>query len=286
MSPMIKYLIKFLKEDFPKMEKPYNTSGALKGIFNIINKTCEVRGTKAIVKYFPHHVEDLENLVELISNINLQTHEWYCYYVLFLWLSMVVIVPFDLDTIDSKQEGEETLLDKIINVSEGFLNSAGKNKEVASQVIAKLVTRPDVIKLGYLDSFIEKMKAQYVENINDSSKIMLLTGTLQVLCDIFKTGQRGELKSRVETVFDTFIKTKSKTKFIQSSSMLRKQRVKLAHKLGLIFLKPKVASWRYQMGSKSLLKNLDKEAKEETKEEPEVDSGFNYEEKEEDLDSD
>ncbi|CAI2368352.1 unnamed protein product [Moneuplotes crassus] len=282
-SPIINYMVSFLREDFGALEKPYNISQTFKMLLNILYKTCEVRGTKTVLKYFPHSVEDLENLVEFIANINLQNWEWYVHYILFMWLSMVVIVPFDLETIDSKKEGDETLLDKIINFSEGFLNQAGKNKEISSQVVAKLLTRPDVIKLGYLDSFIEKMKTQYIENINNPTKIMQLVGCLQVLCDIFKTGQRSDLFSRVETVFDTFIKTESEQNFIQSSSMLKKQRVKFAHKLGLIFLKPRVASWRYQMDSKSLLKNLDSESKNE--EAP--DTGFNYEENEDDdMDSD
>ena len=36
------------------------------------------------------------------------------------------------------------------------------------------------------------------------------------------------------------------------STIMRKNRVKLAQRIGCIFLKPKVASWRYQMGSRTL----------------------------------
>lgn len=283
-NPMIDYMVTHLREDFEQMSKPYPVSYPYSMIMQILYKICEVRGTKNVLKYFPHAVEDLENLVEFIAEADVKSWQWQVHYILMMWLSMVVIVPFDLETIDSKKDGEDSLLDKIVKSSERFLNQAGKNKEIASKVVAKLLTRPDVIKLGYLDTFIEKMKAEYEANINDSSKIMSLAGSIQVLCDIFKTGQRSDLKSRVETVFDTFIKKESETKFIQSSSLLKKERVKFAHKLGLIFLKPRDASWRYQMGSKSLLKNLESEGKGEDA----PDTGFNYEENEDDeeLDSD
>jgi len=279
---MITHLVAFLREDFPKLTKPYKFPGPMNFMISIVHKLTEVRGSKTVLKYLTHHVEDLENLVELISNLESSKDFWGIHYILLLWLSMVVIVPFDLDTIDSKKEGEESLLDKIMKFCEGFINSAGKNKDAASSVLAKLFTRPDVIKQGHLDAFIEKMKNQYTENLNDSTKILILSGTLHIMCDIFSTGQRKELYSRVETVFDTFIKSESETKYIQSSSMIRQYRVKFAHKLGLIYLKPRVASWRYQMGSKSLLKNLENQ----TEEEKVADSGFNYDENEDDIDSD
>jgi len=111
-----------------------------------------------------------------------------------------------------------------------------------------------------------------------------------VLCEIFKTGQRDDLKSRIDTVFDTFIKTKSTSEFVESSSMLKKLRVKFAHRLGLIYLKPRVAAWRYQMGSRSLLKNLESHSKSESElkeqTEPEKDTGFKYEDNDGDMDSD
>jgi hypothetical protein len=127
------------------------------------------------------------------------------------------------------------------------------------------------------------MKQRYEENINDSTKIFVLTGILHVLCDIFKTGQREDLHSRIDDVFETFVKTKSTSEFVESSSMLKKLRVKFAHNLGLIYLKPRIASWRYKMGSRSLMQNL--------KEAPKVpepqDADIDYEdEEEEDIDSD
>jgi tubulin-specific chaperone D len=280
LSPMISYLQKYLRERVKGSNPPYQISTNLKNIFDIVYNMSKVRGMKTVIKFFPHDVEDLEILVDFIINIQLSSSEWYVHYVLLLWLSMVVIVPFDLETIDSKMEGEESLLTKIINFCENFLKSTGVNREASCKVIAKILTRPDVIKEGHLDAFIEEMKTRYHENINNSTKIFILTGILQVLCEIFKTGQRDDLKIRIEAVFDTFVKTKSTSDFVESSSMLKKLRVKFVHKLGLIYLKPRVASWRYKMGSRSLLENL----KLLPKESEEHDTGFNYDENEEDDD--
>jgi len=58
----------------------------------------------------------LEKLVEFLEGVQTSSHAWYIEYDLLCWLSMVVIVPFDLETIDSKKEGEKSLLDKILTL--------------------------------------------------------------------------------------------------------------------------------------------------------------------------
>ena len=43
---------------------------------------------------------------------------------------------------------------------------------------------------------------------------------------------------------------------MQKSAQIKKALVNLAQRIGCIFLKPKVAKWRYQRGSRSLASNL------------------------------
>ena len=86
------------------------------------------------------------------------------------------------------------------------------------------------------------MKSSYEENINDSTKIFILTGVLHVVTDILKAGQREQLLTRTAKVIDAFITTKSSSDLVESSSVLKKLRVKFANNLGLVYLKPKVAS--------------------------------------------
>lgn len=68
---------------------------------------------------------------------------------------------------------------------------------------------------------------------------------MQTLTEIFKIGHREDLLARVNTVFDPILKSEVKNKFMAKSTNLRKSRVKLAQRIGCIFLKPKVAKWRY-----------------------------------------
>jgi hypothetical protein len=62
--------------------------------------------------------------------------------------------------------------------------------------------------------------------------MFMVSGILLTLVEIFKTGHREDLIKRVDTVFDPILKTEVKNKFMNKSTILRKQRVKLAQRIG------------------------------------------------------
>ena len=76
--------------------------------------------------------------------------------MLSLWLSMIVIVPFDMKTIDSKKEGDsyEVLVKRIINIARVNMEDAGKIRDYTAVLLSKLLTRPDVVKSGETTQFL------------------------------------------------------------------------------------------------------------------------------------
>ena len=82
----------------------------MSNLFEIIYNLCSVRGHKTVVRFLPHEAADLEPCVELLwfQSQGLESNDQYwvpC--VLTLWLSMIIIVPFDLKTIDSNKAAED-----------------------------------------------------------------------------------------------------------------------------------------------------------------------------------
>ena len=75
--------------------------------------------------------------------------------MLVLWLSIIVLVPFDIETIDSKKleagATQEVLMKRIINICKSYISNAGKSREGTAILLAKLLTRPDVVKKGETD---------------------------------------------------------------------------------------------------------------------------------------
>ena len=70
-------------------------------------------------------------------------------------------------------------------------------------------------------------------------------GILQTLVEIFKIGHRDDFLSRIALVFTPVVESEITNKFMSKSSNIRKNKVKLAQRIGCIFLKPRVAAWRY-----------------------------------------
>ena len=222
-------------------------------LFEIIHSICKVRGFKTVVKFFPHEVADMEPVVEMLHFQ--ETDEWWIAYVLILWLSIIVLVPFDIDTIDSKKE-HEILVKRIINISKTHMSNSGKIREATAVLLSKLLTRPDVIRSGETDFFLNFLAVEYQQTKDNANQMFLVSGILQTLTETFKIGHREDMLKRVDTVFDPILKGEVKNKFMAKSTNLRMFKVKLAQRIGCIFLKPKVAKWRYQRGYRSLLENL------------------------------
>ena len=220
-------------------------------LYEIVNWMCKVRGYKTVIKFFPHEVADLEPVVALLGAQS-GSEEWWVSYILVLWLSIIVLVPFDLETIDSKHASQEVLTKRIINICKSYIANSGKIREGAAVLMAKLITRPDIFRSGETDLVLAFLAEQYELFKNDGTQMFLISGILQSLTEIFKTGHREDLLSRVDSVFDRVLRGEVDNKFMARSTNLRKSRVQLAQRIGCIFLKPKVVKWRYQRGFRSL----------------------------------
>lgn len=91
-------------------------------------------------KLFPHEIVDLEPLFEIYKTI--PANEWETKYILLLWLSMIVINPFDLTVVDPTNQ----LPRKMLEECKAQLSEPGKTRDSASLLISRLLTRPDMAK--------------------------------------------------------------------------------------------------------------------------------------------
>ncbi len=75
-----------------------------------------------------------------------------------------------------------------------------------------------------------------------------------MLCLIYKNGSRQVLLPtlpQTHIVFGLF-----DTTLVSSNALLRKLLIKLCQRIGLCYMRPRVAKWRYQRGFRSLAANL------------------------------
>lgn len=73
----------------------------LQDLMDLLCHLSKVTGYKQVIKYFPHEVSDLERVVFLLLWQRDLSGSWKTKYIFLLWLSVIILVPFDLETIDS-----------------------------------------------------------------------------------------------------------------------------------------------------------------------------------------
>ena len=90
------------------------------------------------------------------------------------------MVPFDLENIDSKKEGDtyEVLVKRIIDIGFDHVQSQTKLREFSSVLLGKILTRPDVIKGGHTAEFLKKVVKIYTESKEESVEINKVSGIL------------------------------------------------------------------------------------------------------------
>ncbi|GAB2210552.1 hypothetical protein Droror1_Dr00015820 [Drosera rotundifolia] len=245
----------------------------LKPISIIIYTLVTVCGYKAVVKFLPHQVSDLElavallekchdtNAVTSIREESMGEMEAKC--VMLLWLSILVLIPFDISSVDTSivqsdfgnGDGSETppLVLRVVGFCKDYLSSAGPMRSITSLLLAKFLTRPDMGKV--LASFVQwtqEILSSSPENLVDHFRLL---GAVETLAAIFKAGSRTVLLDLVPIVWDG-ASTLMKSHISSRSPLLRKYLVKFSQRIGLACLPHRSPSWCYKGRVTSLPANI------------------------------
>lgn len=221
---------------------------------------AKVRGYKTVVKFFPHEVRDLEPALDLLlaQGEPGDTTHWETKYVLLLWLSIIVRVPFDLASIDTLQGSGDggSLLDRIMSVAQSYLPQPAKTRDGAAVLVAQLLTRPDVEpQLARFTTWANEQLVRTASDADDGGNVYMVCGVFGALAGLFKSGERDRLRTQVvPRVFESVLATVDGA----TSTTQRKLAVKLIQRMGMTFLEPRNQRWRYTKSLTSLEKNLQK----------------------------
>ncbi|KAL8235656.1 hypothetical protein R6Q59_016737 [Mikania micrantha] len=243
----------------------------IKPLCIIIYTLVTVCGYKAVIRFFPHHVSDLEPAVCLLEKCHgttvgtalrqESTGEMETKCVILLWLSILVLVPFDISSVDTSivntgsvdANEPPPLVARILKISKEYLSSAGPMQTIAGLLLSKLLTRPDMRPA--FTSFIEWSHEVLSSATEDVMRHFRLLGAVESLAAIFKTGSRKSLLDIVHVVWNdasVLIKSTSAAR----SPLLRKNLIKLAQRMGLICLPHRPTTWRYVGKHSTLGENI------------------------------
>ncbi|GAB2272008.1 hypothetical protein Dimus_006833 [Dionaea muscipula] len=242
----------------------------------IVYTLVTVCGYKAVVKFLPHQVSDLELAVTLLEKCHHtsaatsiirqeSTGEMEAKCVTLLWLSILVLVPFDISSVDSSIAAQSICADdeppplvlRVLGFCKDYLSSAGPMRSITCLLLSRFLTRPDM--LNVFTSFIQWTQEVFSSSSNNVVDHFRLLGAVEALAAIFKTGSRKVLLDVVPVVWNGAL-TLMKSNMASRSPLLRKYLVKLSQRIGLVCLPHRSPSWCYKGRVTSLSENISPDA--------------------------
>ncbi|XP_008554133.1 tubulin-specific chaperone D [Microplitis demolitor] len=220
--------------------------------FKYLFLLMSVKTYKKLVTYLPHEVADLLPVLRMLEKqdpSDLST--WETRYVLLIWLSIISKIPFPLSRLEtsSSVDPSETILVRILVVCKRYCLVKDSCLFAAVFLISNYLTRSDV-KILYLEEMImwclKCLK-------NDPSSY----GPLAVLASILKHNPRDDLKPYCQMLFDNVMELNC---LKSPNSLIGKYAIKIIQRIGLVLLRPKVVTWKYQKSGQkiNLLSDINK----------------------------
>ncbi|KAJ2828087.1 hypothetical protein FBU31_003002, partial [Coemansia sp. 'formosensis'] len=238
----------------------------MNGVFELVYMLCKVRGYKVVLRFFPHSVADVEPVLATLwrHTANLATSSWTARYVMLVWLSLLSMVPFDLESIDSgianlppldsstfgntqpsSENGGKALVDLWVELGQFYLRRPGCDMEGAAVMLARLLSRKDT-STTLQPTFI----AWATHEISDAASgyaglasgkkglaigsVLRINGALRVLCHLFLAMDSAEpLRGQIGPLLDVL-----QSDAFEQHSVTRKLATKAAQRLALLVLPP------------------------------------------------
>ncbi|KAJ2163032.1 hypothetical protein GGF46_000218 [Coemansia sp. RSA 552] len=233
----------------------------LNGIFDLLYTLCKVRGHKVVMRFFPHSVADVEPAFAALwwFASDLRASSWAARNTMLVWLSLLAMIPFDIESLDSGIVGlpaieslgdagnEGPLVSRWIELGKLFLARPGCEMESAALMLSRLLSRKDTAS-DYQPQFV----SWAVREINGAvggadgsddaclkkalgiGSVLRVNGALRVICHLFSAMDTvavlGDEAAQLQDIFqlDAF----------EQHSVTRKLISKAAQRLALLMLPP------------------------------------------------
>ncbi|KAI6759479.1 hypothetical protein HG530_010159 [Fusarium avenaceum] len=195
-------------------------------ICKILYTFCKIRGEKVIVRFLNVEAKYLELLLLAIEeseqasadDVALGKWSWEERYVVLLWLSHLLLAPFDLSTISSVDLQDVTAPDipglvwpenlpaitvRMIPLAIKYLGTPGKERDAAKALLVRMSIRRDMQQLGVLESLVNWSLASLRPNKEQPlQQTYFYLGVLSYLAGILRaSSDTSDMNPYLSTIF-------------------------------------------------------------------------------------
>lgn len=182
------------------------------------------------------------------------------------WLSLILLMPFDLAILDSnlsstfnEQLGikpDAQIVDVIIGLCKKYLcSTSGIISQAAAQCLGKLFSRKDIKEKDWMEVYINWAMEFILKSQNEPMTAFHCAGIYSSLDQIFKLLLRDDLMRFLPGMYEKLFTSEVEC-IANSASTVRLVKAKLAQRMALCILRPKVCTWMHKRTKKSLLDNF------------------------------
>ncbi|CDK28561.1 unnamed protein product [Kuraishia capsulata CBS 1993] len=212
-------LYEFSTESFQNSPNRVRTSG----LSTVLYTFTKVRGYKAVSLCLDSDIYQVERVITLIESSldDLDGGSWKERYFLLLWLSILILSPFPLESISTSQD----IAPRVWKICRHFLGASGKEADVAPLLTARMISRVDCSV--YLSEFYEEL-----ERLADKMLASEQVGYLSTLNSLLKIARTDQIREYTDLHLRSVISL-SKRKDLLTTTL--KLCIKNLGKLGKLF---------------------------------------------------
>ena len=140
---------------------------------------------------------------------------WELRYVLLLWLTHLMLAPFDLSSVSADMSSRETafkiklppelprIAEEVLRISMQEISSTTKTQSAAVALIVRLALRPDMRRVGLLDALLKWVLSSLSATGNISGSIHVYIGLLMFVNGLVASANMGEIGQYLPVLYET-----------------------------------------------------------------------------------
>jgi tubulin-specific chaperone D len=235
-------------------------------ICKIIYTFCKIRGEKVIVRFLNVEAKYLELLLSAIEeseqasvdDVALGNWSWEERYVVLLWLSHLLLAPFDLSTISSVDlqdvtapeipglvwpENLPAITVRMVPLAIKYLGTPGKERDAAKALLVRMSIRRDMQQLGVLESLINwSLASLRPQKDQPLQKTYFYLGVLSFLAGVLRaSSDTSDMNPYLSTIFyaihEISVGENTLSKTITSFALARKMILKVIRSVVVLRLR-------------------------------------------------
>ncbi|KAJ4294791.1 hypothetical protein N0V88_005025 [Collariella sp. IMI 366227] len=233
-----------------------------RAICRLVYTFCKIRGEKVVVRFLSNEAKYLEVLLSALEEaernqgVEAGGWTWEERYVVLLWLSHLLLAPFDLASISSQEVEEEDLVaveglrwpgglpsitTRLLPVAIKYLASPGKERDASKVLLVRISMRRDMQGLGVLEALVNWALVALKPREGVERTPYHYIGVLSFLAGILvSSADTSDMDRYLPSIFNTvhgIAAEEDKVGTMMSSALARKTMIKVLRAMAVLVLR-------------------------------------------------